>query len=243
MFYIQFVSNSDACDKLMCLPHSLNYTKQTAFDIARNWYGESVLNVWRDNEIDVNMQTIPFGSTVIFQEIDKEGTIKRTISYPQGKFTSDVFATCLNWFKMIDQLDEPENRNKNISRQIACHLEETREFLESLEPIDTDLGDIKGIILVLPLLEAVFKGETDRDEFDYSELSEEKRIEVLDSLCDMITTAIGVGYRMGFDMLGAMNEVNRSNWSKFENGKVLRDITGKVIKGKNYFEPSLKDFI
>lgn len=38
---------------------------------------------------------------------------------------------------------------------------------------------------------------------------------LLDALCDQIVTALGVGYMMGFDMEGALAEVNRSNYTKF----------------------------
>ena len=48
---------------------------------------------------------------------------------------------------------------------------------------------------------------------------------------------------MGFDIIGALNEVNNSNWSKFENGKAIFDGNGKIKKGTNYFKPNLIKFI
>lgn len=41
----------------------------------------------------------------------------------------------------------------------------------------------------------------------------------------------------------AFEEVHRSNMSKLENGKVIFREDGKIIKGKNYFRPNLKQFI
>ena len=41
----------------------------------------------------------------------------------------------------------------------------------------------------------------------------------------------------------AFEEVHRSNMSKFENGKPIFREDGKIIKGKNYFRPNLKQFI
>ena len=241
-YYIQFVANSSAWDKLMPIM-SPNLSKQMAVDIARNMYGESVFNVLSENEIDGNWSKIDFGSTVIFTEYDREQKPKRVLSYPQGKLTGEPLSSVINWFKIIDNLSDVENRNKNISVQVACHIEETIEFLTTLTRFDNEQKDIANSILELYKVNHLFK-DVENNNFNFlSLLNKEKKLEILDSLCDMIITAIGVGYRMGFDMLGAMSEVNRSNWSKFENGKVLKDENGKVIKGRDYFKPNLEPFL
>ena len=41
----------------------------------------------------------------------------------------------------------------------------------------------------------------------------------------------------------AFEEVHRSNMSKLENGKAIFREDGKILKGKNYFGPNLKQFI
>ena len=41
----------------------------------------------------------------------------------------------------------------------------------------------------------------------------------------------------------AFEEVHRSNMSKLENGKAIFREDGKILKGKNYFKPNLKQFI
>ena len=41
----------------------------------------------------------------------------------------------------------------------------------------------------------------------------------------------------------AFEEVHRSNMSKIENGKAIFREDGKILKGKNYFRPNLKQFI
>ena len=41
----------------------------------------------------------------------------------------------------------------------------------------------------------------------------------------------------------AFEEVHRSNMSKLENGKAIFREDGKIIKGKNYFRPNLKQFV
>ena len=46
---------------------------------------------------------------------------------------------------------------------------------------------------------------------------------------------------LGYDMDAAIDEVDRSNWSKFdEDGKPIFNENGKVMKGPNYTKPKLK---
>ena len=42
---------------------------------------------------------------------------------------------------------------------------------------------------------------------------------------------------------GAVEEINRSNWSKFVDGKPVFKPNGKVGKGPNYFEPNLDSLV
>ena len=86
-------------------------------------------------------------------------------------------------------------------------------------------------------------------------LEAETDVEKLDAICDMYYIAIGTTLELGaygnqffvidyyrqrtwFNdelIMEAFEEVHRSNMSKLENGKIL--------KGKNYFRPNLKQFI
>nr|DAE07514.1 MAG TPA: NTP-PPase-like protein [Podoviridae sp. ctnCN2] len=47
---------------------------------------------------------------------------------------------------------------------------------------------------------------------------------------------------MGYDLHAALEVVNASNWSKFEDGQPVFDEQGKIQKGKNYRAPSLEAF-
>lgn len=64
----------------------------------------------------------------------------------------------------------------------------------------------------------------------------------LDALCDLIVTCVGLAYMMGYDLHAALEVVNASNWSKFEDGQPVFDEQGKIQKGKNYRAPSLEAF-
>ena len=70
------------------------------------------------------------------------------------------------------------------------------------------------------------------------------RIDLLDSLADQIVTATGVGTFLGMDVPGALSEVNRSNYSKFdEDGNPIFNENQKVMKGPHYTKPNLKPYI
>lgn len=69
------------------------------------------------------------------------------------------------------------------------------------------------------------------------------RLAILDSLADQIVTATGVGTFLGMNVPGALAEVNRSNYSKFEDGEPVFNENKKVMKGKDYTPPDLSSFI
>ena len=77
----------------------------------------------------------------------------------------------------------------------------------------------------------------------YNSAKSSNKIELLDSLCDQIVTAIGVAHMLGMDIENALAEVNRSNHSKFEDGKPVFNAQGKISKGVNYTPPKLGKFI
>lgn len=74
------------------------------------------------------------------------------------------------------------------------------------------------------------------------EVEPESKINLLDSICDQQVTGIGVAHMLGMDIDGAMDEVNKSNWSKFVDGKPVFNEQGKIAKGPDYRAPSLERF-
>lgn len=134
-----------------------------------------------------------------------------------------------NWFKTA--VPTPTDDNKLV--QIGCHLEEVGEMLDVF----------CGFAATEELYELseVFKKK--RGYEDLVNLSNERKIELLDALCDQIVTAIGVAYMFGMDIKGALQEVANSNDSKFENGQPVFNDQGKIAKGTHYFKPNLERFI
>ena len=143
---------------------------------------------------------------------------------------SEPLSDTLKWF----ELAVPEPTLKSQMVQIGCHFEEVAEMM-------VELGNRHESLEIDNLADYYKNLFTDSEHIE--PLSLEKDIELLDSLCDQIVTALGVGYMFGFDMQKALAEVVRSNFSKFENGKPVFDDNGKIKKGANYTPPQLQEFI
>ena len=134
------------------------------------------------------------------------------------------------WFKAA----KPNPSTADACVQIGCHYEEVSEMSSVLyDDVEYALAD------------TALKYQ--RNHYGYIDaveaLSADDRVELLDALCDQVVTAVGVAYMMGMDIEGALAEVNRSNWSKFEGGVPVFNEQGKIAKGAEYTPPELSDYI
>lgn len=141
--------------------------------------------------------------------------------------------TVKQWFEAA--VSNPDDKAFHV--QLGCHLEEVCEMLECLDARD---GYSKGILRlalegVERLADCLKRGEV--------ALTVNNRKELLDSICDQQVTGVGVAHMLGMDIDGAMNEVNKSNWSKFVGGKPLFSEQGKIAKGPDYKAPELERFV
>ena len=126
----------------------------------------------------------------------------------------------------------PEPTEKDFNVQLGCHLEEFVEMLDSLT-ISGYPGFLKAIDTIEEIAEKLKDGSLTVSTVD--------RVDLLDSLADQIVTAVGVGVCAKMDMDAAVEEVNRSNWSKFNyKGFPEIDENGKIKKGEHYRKPNLK---
>jgi predicted HAD superfamily Cof-like phosphohydrolase len=137
----------------------------------------------------------------------------------------------LDWFKQC----KPNPTLEDASTQTGVHYEEVSEMSGALSNFAlmhhlTQIGD-------------AYKAKDAAFLTGLKNMTDEQRIEDLDSLFDQITTAVGRAHMMGYDILGAMKEGNDSNFSKFEEGKPILYPNGKVAKGKNYFKPDMSKYI
>ena len=68
--------------------------------------------------------------------------------------------------------------------------------------------------------------------------------EVADALTDILYVTYGAGHSFGINLDKCFEEVQNSNMSKLDkNGKPIYNEKGKVMKGPNYIEPNLKQFV
>ena len=149
--------------------------------------------------------------------------------------TSSSVCTLANteaWFRKA--VSNPTS--KNISTQIGCHLEEVAEMLETISSVNKDdakiIASLNDAIVYVANRVKQNGGIVVKD-----------RIGLLDSLADQIVTATGVGTFLGMNVPGALAEVNRSNYSKFEDGEPVFNENMKVMKGKDYTPPDLTPYI
>ena len=69
-------------------------------------------------------------------------------------------------------------------------------------------------------------------------------LEMADALTDILYVVYGAGHAFGIDLDECFDEVHRSNMTKLgEDGRPLYRPDGKVMKGPNYEEPDLSQFL
>lgn len=120
---------------------------------------------------------------------------------------------------------------------MGCHLEEVEEMLQTIYPNGSyDAELLQRAQDALTNLANHMKRKADAYRIDVS-------TDLLDSLADQIVTATGVGTFLGMNVPGALAEVNRSNYSKFEDGEPVFNENKKVMKGKDYTPPDLTPYI
>ena len=135
------------------------------------------------------------------------------------------------WFEVA----KPNPSTADVCVQLGCHYEEVAEMANALW--DSEVHESA---------ENAANNYKDANDFFtlfLGDLTECQRIQLLDALCDQIVTAVGVAYMLGMDIEGALAEVNRSNWSKFEGGVPVFNEQGKIAKGAEYTPPELSDYI
>jgi len=114
---------------------------------------------------------------------------------------------------------------------IGLQLEEMAEKLEAIHPFGLYVAKMKR-------MSSLFKeGDFDGD------ILTANREALLDADIDLAWVTVGAALSSGADVLGAMKEVARSNFSKMVDGKMQKDANGKVIKGPDFSPPNLAPFI
>ena len=143
----------------------------------------------------------------------------------------------VEWFNIA----KPNPTNQDIIKQIAFHCEEFAEMLDAIRCYDM-AGEVREFQASLMLV-------TTRDGASDEFMRTVDNVALLDALCDQVVTATGVGVFMGAKFIPALDEVNRSNYTKFatdEQGNYVPYIRPDGKIGKNpdtYQEPDLEPFV
>jgi len=67
---------------------------------------------------------------------------------------------------------------------------------------------------------------------------------IADALTDILYVTYGAGHAFGINLDKCFEEVQASNMSKLgEDGKPIYREDGKILKGPDFFEPNLKQFV
>ena len=140
-----------------------------------------------------------------------------------------------DWFEKA----VPVPLDSNIHTQIGVHFEEVGEMIETIQALDLETQKLKNSALFhITQLAEHLKGATQKIMIHPSD-----RVDFLDAICDQIVTGVGAAYMLRMDVVGALNEVNASNFSKFDdNGNPIFDENLKLAKGPNYRKADLTDF-
>lgn len=140
------------------------------------------------------------------------------------KFIEQIY----NWFEAATPAPTPAN----ATTQLGCHIEECIETIEALNS-GTDLS---------ALHELADKLKAMNDQESIAFLINVNHVELNDGLCDTVVTATGSSHHIGYVTDKSLEQVISSNWSKFEDGKPVRDKNGKIQKGVNFFRPDLTPY-
>jgi predicted HAD superfamily Cof-like phosphohydrolase len=147
----------------------------------------------------------------------------------------DILKATKQWFEKA--LSSPVS--KNIHTQLGCHFEEVREMIIEIEGINPEAERLLGNAAhhIHELAEYLKQND------GVIVVREANRLDFLDSIADQLVTAVGSAHVLHMDPVGALDETNRSNYSKFVDGEPIFDNNRKVAKGPNYTKTDLRPFV
>jgi len=148
----------------------------------------------------------------------------------------NTLADTVDWF---DEARGREGTRKNFHVQTGVHFEEVSEMTQEMSTLEPELALLIEQAKLANHNLAVYLKQND----DVLHIESEDELRFLDALCDQIVTAAGTAQVCGYDIVGALAETNRSNFSKFVDGKAIFDENGKIAKGPNYTKPDLTPFL
>lgn len=139
-----------------------------------------------------------------------------------------------HWFEKA----VPEPKSKNFHTQLGVHFEEVCEIFDTIDSSDLQTNHL--LNSAADALNNLAKHLKTNDNV----ITITDQVEFIDSICDQIVTGIGSCHMAGLPVVEPIDEVNKSNWSKFDDlGNPIFDENQKIIKGPNYFKPDISKFL
>ncbi|MNF24256.1 hypothetical protein D3C85_469170 [compost metagenome] len=126
----------------------------------------------------------------------------------------------------------------NFTVQLGVHYEEVAEMTAAMQGVTDEANQM------LSNAWEALRALSDHLKANPGCVTVVDPLEMLDGLCDQIVTGTGVAHTLDYDIVGAMTEVNRSNFSKFDDaGLPIYNEQGKVMKGPNYSPAELSAYL
>ena len=232
-YFVSFKENTDMADKLMVF---VDMTRNDIQDIMQQFYKNQWHKVLSEPEAFRLLKQL-------YNNKDnwiKFGDIVKTIEEDHSVSLEPI----TNWFETAKPksiVDLTGKQDKNLATQLGAHFEEIAEMLavykNKSENIDLQNQFTKAYIEVRALSDMLYKANKLPD------LTKDERVELFDAVCDQVVTLAGTAYFADLPLDKGLTEVNKSNYSKFEDGKPVLNSDGKIIKGKDYFKPNLAQFL
>lgn len=127
--------------------------------------------------------------------------------------------------------------DKDVLLRVKLLLEEAFEFTEACL-----IDSARESKLLNSVLQNFALARNDLEEFIEIEEPLKGKIdmkEALDAIVDIEVVNTGTAVTFGFDSPEGFKRVMDSNFSKFVDGKAIKNAAGKIMKGPNYKEPDL----
>lgn len=151
----------------------------------------------------------------------------------------DAICRTAQWFHTI--YSAVPITGQKVNAQFGTHFEEVAEMLEAIQGND---ARTERLIATAANHLHELANHLKNPETNQEQLLSFDRIALADSLGDQVVTGVGCGVMTNINMHGVLQEINRSNFSKFDkNGKPVFKDGGKVGKSELYSKPDLVPYI
>lgn len=217
--FVSFKKGTNLSTKLMVFQ---DLTRNQVQDLLNQGYSEYWHKIYTEQEASVLLYMI-YNNTDNWVKYGTE-------CYKEHTNLEVSVQSITDWFKTA----KPNPTNKDLATQTAAHFEEVAEMISAMYGDDMPDIAIEAYNAISALSDYLYSS---------SEVTIKNSVELLDALSDQVVTSTGIAYFAGYQFDKALTEVNRSNYSKFEEGKPILNEHRKIMKGKDYFKPDLTKFI